>query len=54
MEASSWIAGKLVAPIFFYIDTEKPDRLIMYKCRLLPTDEKRNPLNGVITFSYSG
>ena len=54
MEASSWIAGKLVAPIFFYIHTEKPNRLIMYKGRLLPTDEEGNPLNGVITFSYSG
>ena len=53
MEASSWIAGKLVAPIFFYIHTEKPNRLIMYKGRLLPTDEKGNPLNGVITLSYS-
>jgi hypothetical protein len=53
MEASSWIAGKLVAPIFFYIHTEKPNRLIRFKGRLLPTDEEGNPLNGVITFSYS-
>jgi len=52
MEVSSWIAGKLVAPMFFYIDMEKPNRLIMYKGRLLPTDENGNPLNGVITFSY--
>ena len=53
MEAFLWIARKLVAPIFFYIHTEKPNRLIMYKGRLLPTDEEGNPLNGVITFSYS-
>jgi len=53
MEPSSWIARRLVAPIFFYIDTEKPNRLIMYKGRLLPTDGEGNPLNGVITFSYS-
>ena len=52
MEASSWIARRLVKPIFFYIDTEKPNRLIMYKGRLLPTNEKGNPLDGVITFSY--
>ncbi len=53
MEASSWIAGKLVAPLFFYIHTEKPNRLIMFKGRLSPTDEEGNSLNGVITFSYS-
>lgn len=53
LEASSWIARRLVAPIYFYIHTEKPNRLIMYKGRLLPTDEKGNPLDGVITFSYS-
>ncbi|MBL7135525.1 MAG: hypothetical protein ISS81_02890 [Candidatus Marinimicrobia bacterium] len=53
MEASSWIARKLVAPMYFYIYTEKPNRLIMYKGRLLPTDGKGNPLDGIITFSYS-
>ncbi|MCK4295221.1 MAG: hypothetical protein KAX28_01020 [Candidatus Marinimicrobia bacterium] len=53
MEASSWIARRLVAPMYFYIHTEKPKRLIMYKGRLLPTDKKVNPLDGVITFSYS-
>ncbi len=53
MEASSWIARRLVKPIFFYIDTENPNRLIMYKGRLLPTNEKGNPLDGVITFSYN-
>lgn len=52
MEASSWITRKLVAPIFFYIHTEKPNRLIMYKGRLLPTDEEGNPLDGIITFFY--
>jgi len=53
MEASSWMARRLVKPIFFYIHTEKPNRLIMFKGRLLPTDEEGNPLNGTITFSYS-
>lgn len=53
MEASSWIARRLVAPMYFYIHTEKPNRLIMYKGRLLPTDGEGNPLDGVIMFSYS-